>query len=290
VTDEPAALGGGTAPSTLPRRVAYGEVVSEAADRVAGGYDAFYATCGRSPTLRQIWRQHVTGADYPEEFDHISFVPLGQLRSLVKGLGLGADQLLVDLGCGAGGPGLWAAKATGARLVGLDLSSMAVQRASERAIFLGMNERATFSRGTFESTGLASVSVDAVMSIDALQYVSDKSAALLEVVRILRPGGRLAFVAFELDPGRVAGLGLWEDPVPDYRPLLEQVGFEITGYSQIPHWADQVEAGFGAILAEQDALEAELGEAAAAVMVMEAAVTIELKPYRGHVLAVATRK
>jgi len=264
-------------------------VVSGAGDLVASGYDAFYAVWDRSPTLRQIWRQHVSGADYPEEFAHISFLPLAHLRSLVQGLDLGADQLLVDLACGAGGPGLLAARESGARLVGIDVSSMAVQRASERAGVLRMSERATFRQGTFESTGLASVSADAVMSIDALQYVPDKTAALVEVARILRPGGRFAFVAFELDPDRVAGLSFWQDAVPDYRPVLEQVGFDINEYSQILHWADQVQAGFGAILAEQDALEAELGEAAAAAMVMEAAVTIEHMPYCGHVLAVATR-
>jgi SAM-dependent methyltransferase len=283
-------LGGGHCHNqSLPRRGVYREVVSEAGDLVASGYDAFYATWGRSPTLRQIWRQHVTGADYPEEFAHISFLPMAQLRSLVEGLHLGSDQLLVDLACGAGGPGLWAAKATGARLVGIDLSEMATRRASERARLLRMGERATFRQGTFEATGLASGSADAVMSIDALQYVPDKTAALTEVVRILRPGGRFAFVAFELAPDRIAGLGFWKDAVPDYRPVLEQVGFDIIEYSQIPHWADQVEAGFGAVLADQDALEAELGEAAATAMVMEAAVTIEHKPYRGHVLAVATR-
>jgi SAM-dependent methyltransferase len=256
---------------------------------VASGYEAFYAMWGRSPTLRQIWRQHVTGTDYPEEFAHISFLPLAQLRSLVEALDLSADQLLVDLACGAGGPGLWAAKVSGARLVGIDLSPMAAERASERAGPLGMSGRATFSQGTFEATGLEPASADAVMSVDALQYVADKTAALTEVARIIRPGGRFAFVAFELDPDRVAGLPFWEDAVPDYRPLLEEVGFDINEYSQIPHWPDQVKAGFGAILAQQDALEVELGEEAAAAMVMEAAVTIELKPYCGHVLAAATR-
>jgi len=268
----------------------YREAVSDASDLVASGYEAFYATWGHSPTLRQIWRQHVTGADYPEEFAHISFLSLAQLRSLVEGLALTADQLLVDLACGAGGPGLWAAKETGSRLVGIDLSPMAAKRASERVGTLGISGRATFGQGTFEATGLESASADAVMSVDALQYAPDKNAALVEVARILRPGGRFAFVAFELDPQRVAGMPFWDDPVPDYRPLLEQVGFDINEYSQIPHWADQVAAGFGAILAQQDALEAELGEAAAAATVMEAAVTTELKPYCGHVLAVATRR
>jgi SAM-dependent methyltransferase len=153
-----------------------------------------------------------------------------------------------------------------------------------------MGGRATFSEGTFEATGLESASADAVMTVDALQYAPDKTKAISEVARILRPSGRFAFVAFELDPERVAGLPFWQDAVPDYRPRLEQVGFDVVRYDQTPNWSDQVAAGFGAILDQRDALEAELGEAAAAAIVMEAAVTIELKPCCGHVLGVATRR
>jgi SAM-dependent methyltransferase len=262
---------------------------SEPANLVSSGYEAFYAVWGESPTLRQIWRHHVTGPDYPEEFAHISFLTWAQLRSLTAGLALAANQLLVDLACGAGGPGLWSAMESGARLLGIDLSATAAKRAAERAGPLGMTGRATFRQGTFEATGLSAASADAVMSVDALQYAPDKTRALAEVARILRPGGRFAFVAFELDPDRVAGLPFWEDPVPNYRPLLEHVGFEVIHYEEIPNWPDQVAACFGAILAQRDALNAELGEAAAAVTIMEAAITTELKPYCGHVLAVAAR-
>jgi hypothetical protein len=84
--------------------------MSEASDLVTSGYDAFYSTWGQSPTLRRIWRQHVTGSDYPEEFAHISFLQSAELQALVEGLALSAGKVLVDLACGAGGPGLWAAK------------------------------------------------------------------------------------------------------------------------------------------------------------------------------------
>jgi len=107
--------------------------------------------------------------------------------------------------------------------------------------------------------------------------------------RCLRPGGRLAFVAFELDAERIAGLPVWEDPVGDYRPLLEEAGFEMIAYDEIPGWRERVEAGFGAVVAQRDTLEAELGEAAAAATVLEASITLELRPYSGHVLATAVR-
>jgi SAM-dependent methyltransferase len=258
-------------------------------DLVASGYEAFYTAWGKSPTLRRIWLEHVTGPDYPEEFAHISFLTFAQLQLLTEALSLTTDGVLVDLACGAGGPGLWAAKESGARLIGIDLSTMAAERAAERADSLGMAGRATFSQGTFAATGLDPASADAVMSVDALQYAADKTQALTEVARILRPGGRLAIVAFELDPERVGGLPFWQDPVPDYRPLLEHLGFEIVSYDEIPNWQGQVAAGFGAILAQREALEAELGHAAAAAAVVEATVTTELMPYCGHVLAVAAR-
>lgn len=263
--------------------------MSDAGDLVAGGYDAFYGAWDRSPTLRRIWRDHVTGADYPEAFAHISFLPLTQLRALAEALQLRADQVVVDLACGAGGPGLWVAAEYGARLVGRDLSAVAVQRATERADALGLRDRAEFAPGSFENTGLASGSADAIMTVDALQYAPDKAKALLEMARILRPGGRCAIVAFELDASHTAGLPFWEDPVPDYRPLIERAGLRLTSYEQLPEWHSLVTAGFGAIVAEQATLETELGAAAAAATLLEASITLALEPYRGHVLAVATR-
>ena len=258
-------------------------------DPVATGYDLFYEAWGRSPTWRRIWREHVTGPDYPEEFAHVSFLPLAQLRSLADGLSLVADQTVVDLACGAGGPGLWVAVQSGARLVGRDLSSVAVMRAEERATAVGMSDRAQFAQGSFEQSGLASASADAVMTVDALQYAPDKTKALGEVSRILRPGGRFAFVTFELDPERVAGLPIWADPVDDYRPLLVRGGFEILSYDQIPNWQKNVNAGYGAVVAQHEQLEAELGHAAARAAVLEASITLDLQPYCGHVLAVASR-
>jgi SAM-dependent methyltransferase len=264
--------------------------VSDGEDPITSGYDAFYAAWGRSPTLRRIWRDHVTGPDYPEDFAHISFLPLAQLRALTAGLDLSRDELLVDLACGAGGPGLWAATERDARLVGLDLSPVAAERAAERVAGVGMAGRATFGQGSFERTGLHAASADAVMTVDALQYAPDKAAAFREVARILRAGRRFAFVAFELDPDRIAGLPVWQDPVADYRPLLEESGFDVLSYDEIPRWRHHVADGFGAVVAAREALEAELGEAAATATFLEATVTLELEPYCGHVLAITARR
>ena len=252
------------------------------------GYNAFYAKWGSSPTLRSLWRQHVAGQDFPEQFDHISFLRLADLESLRRGLDLAPGTTLVDLACGAGGPGLWVASQSRARLIGIDLSSVAVQRATERAPEVGVVDVLGFWQGTFEQTGLDSSSADGVMSVDAIQYGADTSAAFAEIARVLRPGGRLAFVAFELDAQRVAGLPIWCDPIADYRPHLERAGFHVLRYEQLAGWHDQVVAGFTAVIAAQKALEAELG-AAAEPLIAEATITMDVQPYIGHVMAVASR-
>lgn len=259
-------------------------------DIIANGYNAFYEAWGKSPALRRIWREHATGPDFPEEFAHISFLPLDQLRSLNAALELSGDQLLVDLACGAGGPGLWCARESGARLVGVDLSPVAVERATERVASLGMSGRASFGQGIFEATGLESGSADAAMTVDALQYAPDKARALAEAARILRPGGRFAFMAFELDPERIAEMPVWPDPISDYRPLLEQAGFEVRSYEQTRGWQARLDAAYGAVLEEHEALEAELGQDAAAAIVLEASITLQLKPYSGRIFAVAVRR
>src|SRR4029453_4379624 len=187
---------------------------------VAQGYDAVYEALPRSPTLLRLWKEHAAGPEYPDAFSHISFVTLEDLRRLTAALRLSEASTFADLACGMGGPGLWVARETRAGLAGVDLSRVAVARAAERAGSLGLSSVARFEVGSFAETGLATASMDAAMSIDALQYAPDKRAAAREFARIIRPRGILAFFAFELDAERSDGLPvIGEDPVSDYRPI-----------------------------------------------------------------------
>jgi ubiquinone/menaquinone biosynthesis C-methylase UbiE len=228
--------------------------------------------------------------DFPEEFLHISFVTLEQLRRMARDLRLRPGDTLVDLACGMAGPALWAARETGSKLIGVDLSSVAVLLASERAAELGLADRASFKTGSFAATGLVDGSADAVMSEDALQYAPDKSAALREIARILRPGGRLVFTAFELEPARVSGLPvLGDDPVTNFSPLLEAVGFSIDAYEEAPGWPEPMSSAYQALLDAKDALTDEMGPMAVTALFSELTLTLEREPYRRRILAIATR-
>ena len=258
---------------------------------VAQGYDAVYEAIPRSPTLLRLWKEHAAGQDYPDAFSHISFITLEDLRHLAGALRLSEGSTFADLACGMGGPGLWVARETGARLVGVDFSRVAVARAAERAEAAGLNSVAWFQSGSFAETGLKTASMDAAMSVDALQYAPDKRAAMREFARVVRPGGRLAFFAFELDPERSRDLPIiGEDPVDDYRPLLKEASFRVLTYEQTPHWLIQhVRNGHSLLIEAQQALRREMGEVATAAMLSEMTVTLQRDIYRGRVFALAER-
>ena len=129
------------------------------------------------------------------------------------------------------------------------------------------------------------------MSIDALQYAPDKRAALAEFARILRPGGRLVFACFALDAARVAGVPiLGTDPVDDYAPLLEHAGFDVESCAETPRWRERLTATYEAVAAARDAIVAEMGEQATSTLLGEITLTLQLQPYSGRVLAIATRR
>jgi SAM-dependent methyltransferase len=258
---------------------------------VALGYDAVYAAIPRSPTLRAIWRDHALDGDYPEGFEHISFVTAPELTTMASELRLTPEDTLVDLACGAGGPGLWVGQATGAQLVGVDISAVGIRSARERARHLRLESRARFQEGTFSETGLPNESLDAAMSVDALQYAPDKRAALREVSRILHPGSWFVFMAFELEPPRVIDLPVLSvDPVPDYEPLLDESGFSVSRYEETEGWSERLTTTYEAIRVNQATLNEEMGDVAVAALLTEVILTLERRPYRRRVFVSATKR
>ena len=257
---------------------------------VLDGYDAIYDALPRGEIFSRLWRANAYRGDFPAEFAHIGFLTLAEAHRMRELLHLGPGDVFADLACGAGGPGLWMAQQTGASLIGADPSAAGLAAARTRARAAGLGDRSRFRQGTFEQTNLPGGAVDAAMSVDAFQYAPGKRAALAEFFRILRPGGRVSIIAFEVDPAKVAGVPvLGADPVPDYVPLLEAAGFDVEAYEETPGWRERVNAAFGAIVAASDAITAEMGERAAAGAVTEAMLTLQVQPYPRRVLAVARR-
>ncbi|GAB3701894.1 class I SAM-dependent methyltransferase [Mariniluteicoccus flavus] len=95
------------------------------------------------------------------------------------------DVLDVGVGTGANLPHLPA----GVRITGLDQSPAMVEQATRRARELGLD--ATMRVGDAGVLPFPDASFDTVLSTFVLCCVPDEGAALREMVRVLRPGGRL---------------------------------------------------------------------------------------------------
>jgi len=210
-------------------------------------FDDAFARYERSPWLRTRF-QEVFDAALPAEVEPFSFVPLDGLRELSTVLALEPDDLLVDLACGRGGPGMWLARAAGARLAGVDGSAVAVAQAAARVGAFGLDGRATFTTGDLAATGLPDGCAHGAVCVDAFQFAPDPVACAREVLRVLRPGGRFALTTWE---PRRAG----DRKVPErFRRLdaaraLATAGFAGVEVVERPGWEVRREAVYEAALA-----------------------------------------
>jgi SAM-dependent methyltransferase len=237
-------------------------------------WDAEFAAILVSDLLPRLAQQAI-GADYPFELRPYGFTTWTLLREIGTRLDLRAGQTLLDLGTGEGGIGLWLAQEHHTRLIALDFSAEAL-RAAER-FAAGRNTRVEreYRQADFTDTGLAAASVDAAVCFDVLHYLADRDAALREVRRILRPGGRIACTVFEL-----AG--------EDYRSTVEDAGLRVLHCAEVAGWREPTRRIFELWLDNADAMRAELGEAVAATLLAEAAEVVTGLGERRYLLLVAS--
>ena len=161
-------------------------------------FDTWYAGMSPESARDRLW-QDLLGL--PPEMVSTSLLSLAGLTEIAGLLALGSDDVLLDLACGRGGYGMWLARKSGSRVVGVDFSAVAVADAQRRVADFGLDGRASYAVGDLEGNGLGDASVDAVLCVDAVQFAGDPVAACAETLRVLRPGRVAAFTTWEaLDP------------------------------------------------------------------------------------------
>jgi len=99
---------------------------------------------------------------------------------------------VVDIGCGAGIDSLLAAKMVGptGKVIGVDMTPAMLEKARKSASEAQICN-VEFVEGYAESLPVPDGWADVVISNGVLNLMPDKTAALKEMVRVLKPGGRL---------------------------------------------------------------------------------------------------
>jgi ubiquinone/menaquinone biosynthesis C-methylase UbiE len=165
----------------------------------AGYFDEWYAHLNASPRQVAIQQEHL---GLPPELESTSLLPWDGIADVISMLQLKPGDVLVDLACGRGGYGLEVARRTSARLIGVDFSAVAIERARRRSATVWADVEARFEVGDLSATGQAAAVADAVMCVDAMQFADPYAGGLAECLRILRPGGWLVLTGWE---PRIAG-------------------------------------------------------------------------------------
>jgi 2-polyprenyl-3-methyl-5-hydroxy-6-metoxy-1,4-benzoquinol methylase len=131
---------------------------------------------------------------FGEDIGQNSWHTAEEQAQFLRWLELSGDKKLLDVACGAGGPALRIAAATGCSVVGVDIHEQAIAAASSLAAERGLSERAEF-RVVNASAQLPfpDASFDAITCIDAINHLPDRPRVIAEWVRLLRTGGRLLF-------------------------------------------------------------------------------------------------
>jgi SAM-dependent methyltransferase len=133
---------------------------------------------------------------YPQEW--IEALPRGAVVSMAGtgnpfALGpLESGERVVDCGCGAGADALIAARLVGptGHVIGVDMTVEMLRVARANAAQAGLSH-VEFREGLLEALPIETGWADVVISNGVLNLVPDKAAAIAEMYRVLRPGGRL---------------------------------------------------------------------------------------------------
>jgi SAM-dependent methyltransferase len=153
-----------------------------------GHYNANYGNF-QTELYTQIRREA-----FGEDIGQNSWLTSDEQDRFLEWLDLSPEKALLDVACGAGGPALRIAAATGCSVVGIDVHEQAVMTASSLATQRGLGERAEFrSIDATRPLPFSDASFDAITCIDAINHFSDRLRVVAEWSRLLKVGGRLLF-------------------------------------------------------------------------------------------------
>lgn len=110
----------------------------------------------------------------------------------IEWLRLGDGLVALDAGCGTGDDARILAQriGPGGQVWGIDASSAMIEESIRRSA--GGPQSVHFKVAPVEATGFPDATFDAIRSDRLFQHVPDPAAALQELVRVLKPGGRIA--------------------------------------------------------------------------------------------------
>jgi arsenite methyltransferase len=174
-------------------------ITSDQRDVIFDAVRAMYAAVAEKPDEEfhfPTGRSACEYVGYPAEV--LDALPTGAVESFA-GVGypfaagvIRSGDVVLDIGSGSGTDLLIAARVAGreGRAIGLDMTPQMRAKAAANARAMGL-DNVELVDGNAEAIPLPDASVDVVTSNGVINLVPDKAAAVREIHRVLRPGGRV---------------------------------------------------------------------------------------------------
>jgi len=107
-------------------------------------------------------------------------------------LGVNKGSLLLDCGCGIGGPARNMAKFTEANIKAITINQFQVDRGNALCKREGLNDKVQLIQGDFMKLPFPDNHFDGVYAIESTCHAPDRSKVYSEILRVLKPGGIFA--------------------------------------------------------------------------------------------------
>ena len=190
----------------------------------------------RVPVIQKIGRK-VCGCDY----GGTSWTTRDQANKLITQLNLDKKSSLLDLGAGAGWPGMYLAKESGCTVSLVDLPEIGLQIAEKRAQEEGLARRVSVKVADAADLPFEKERFDAISHSDLLCCLIRKHAVLQQCRRVIRPHGSMAFIVISISLNlsnaryerAIANAPEFTETEIDYRSLLEQTGWRVIEWSYL---------------------------------------------------------
>lgn len=108
---------------------------------------------------------------------------------LASKIGIKKGDVVLDVGCGVGGPLRNIARFTGAKVIGLTINEYQVRRANKLNAQMNVQAIAEVSQGDFMNIPFPPNTFDNVYAIEATCHAPDRTGCFKQVFNVLKEGG-----------------------------------------------------------------------------------------------------
>jgi tocopherol O-methyltransferase len=147
---------------------------------------------------RALWGDHIHHG-YWENSESPERAQVKLVERLAKRAGIVRGGRVLDVGCGVGGSALWLARNLDCMVVGLTISPVQAEMATEKARREGLMESVRFEVADANHLNVEPESFDAVWVIECSEHLRDKAGFIELCARSLKSGGALALCAWLAD-------------------------------------------------------------------------------------------